>query len=152
MLMYLGIFPRNFQYFRIKQVISSIYKEAIFRIFKFLNSCLKDVLEFTPASSLNTLFCILTFLLSYNLLRALTRGHNDPVCWDVENCDTKTPNIFLTSFYMDFIHPFIHFICLPSIITDIDTVNISYKICKHSISHYLQHKQRIHNIDLQFII
>jgi len=50
------------------------------------------------------------------------------------------------------VHSFIHFVCLPSIITDIDTVNINYKICKHSISHYMQHKQRIHNIDLQFII
>ena len=45
----------------------------------------------------NIPFC-LTFLFSSNVLRALTpSGHNDPVCWDVDNCDKKTRNIFFTS-------------------------------------------------------
>jgi len=40
----------------------------------------------------------LTFLFSSKVLRALTpSGHNDPVCWDVDNCDKKTRNIFFTS-------------------------------------------------------
>ena len=39
----------------------------------------------------------LTFLFSSKVLRALTpSGHNDPVCWDVDNCDKKTHNIFFT--------------------------------------------------------
>jgi len=34
---------------------------------------------------------ILTFLFFSKVLRALTpSGHNDPVCWDVDNCDKKT--------------------------------------------------------------
>ena len=40
----------------------------------------------------------LTFLFSSKVLRALTpSGHNDPVCWVVDNCDKKTRNIFFTS-------------------------------------------------------
>ena len=50
---------KNLQFFCIKQVTSSIYKEAIVKIFNFLNSCLQDVLKLTPASNLTTLFCIL---------------------------------------------------------------------------------------------
>ena len=39
----------------------------------------------------------LTFLFSSKVLRALTpSGHNDPVCWDVDNCDKKRHNIFFT--------------------------------------------------------
>jgi len=39
----------------------------------------------------------LTFLFSSKVLRALTpSGHNDPVCWDVDNCEKKTHNIFFT--------------------------------------------------------
>ena len=39
----------------------------------------------------------LTFLFSSKVLRALTpSGHNDPVCWDVDNCDKKKHNIFFT--------------------------------------------------------
>ena len=38
----------------------------------------------------------LTFLFS-KVLRALTpSGHNDPVCWDVDNCDKIMHNIFFT--------------------------------------------------------
>ena len=40
----------------------------------------------------------LTFLFSSEVLRALTpSGHNDPVCWDVDNCDKKTRDVFFTS-------------------------------------------------------
>ena len=44
------------------------------------------------------LVLLLTFLFSSKVLRALTpSGHNDPVRWDVDNCDKKTRNIFFTS-------------------------------------------------------
>jgi len=37
-------------------------------------------------------------MFSSKVLRALTpSGHNDPLCWDVDNCDKKTRNIFFTS-------------------------------------------------------
>ena len=40
----------------------------------------------------------LTFLFSSKVLRPLTpSGHNDPVCWDVDNCDKKTRDVFFTS-------------------------------------------------------
>ena len=43
----------------------------------------------------------LTFLFS-KVLRALTpSGHNDPVCWDVDNCDKKTRDVFFTSLLHD---------------------------------------------------
>jgi len=34
------------------------------------------------------------------LLKSTTHsyGHNDPVCWGVDNCDKKTRNIFFTKF------------------------------------------------------
>ena len=39
----------------------------------------------------------LTFLFSSKVLCARTpSGHNDPVFWDVDNCDKKTRNIFFT--------------------------------------------------------
>ena len=41
---------------------------------------------------------LLTFLFSSKVLRALTpSGHNDPVCWDDDNCDKKTRNMFFTN-------------------------------------------------------
>ena len=41
---------------------------------------------------------LLTFLFSSKVLRALTpSGQNDPVCWDVDNCDKKTCDVFFTS-------------------------------------------------------
>ena len=65
------------------------------------SSCfiLKEQLQLAlqELESAKTIISLLTFLFS-KVLRALTpSGHNGPVCWDVDNCDKKTRNIFFTS-------------------------------------------------------
>jgi len=59
----------------------------------------KDINSWMPIST--SLLILLNFLFYSKLPRALTpSGHNDPVCWDVDNCDKKTRNIFLLVYYM----------------------------------------------------
>jgi hypothetical protein len=59
---------KDWQYCLIKQVTSNIYNEDRVKMFSFFNSCLQDVLEFTPAINLITLFWSIKIFLFHPLL------------------------------------------------------------------------------------